>query len=480
MKSYKSLLFLAVFVCSIQLFAQVGIGTTAPDESSILEMSSTTQGMLAPRMTTLQRDAITSPAEGLLVFDTDEDVFYFFDGGNWLPLEGTEKRNNYKLVKSVADLADELIAGGGTKYKLNENYLYEINGIVPFDFPIDLNSAYIRGLDPNEDIIVNNSGSTLFSGFKGGHIREVLINGNGTQIFNINGTGSENLIMYSVVMVGGSTVGTLNNLDVVFLDVAQFISNGNGLNVSDINSFFAQNVFWTATNQNTFLTLTGSFDNLQIANGRIVADATETGIDVSGDPIITNAASLTGISFVGAGDFVEGYITGGYAGSNFTNDWEVQCQGILVENDASATGDINLDAAVGSGVNTTFVNNSTPTKIQGTTTNNNLIRFLASGNNRIIYDGKDTRYFNIAASISAQSGGAGIYIFYIAKGSGSGSASIIPETKVYRRFDTGSDIGGATTIGTVQLAPGDFVEVWAQRYSGSSNLLSVSLNLVAY
>ena len=56
----------------------VGIGTTTPDPSAVLEMQSTTQGTLVPRMTTVQRLAIVSPANGLLVFDSTVGCFFFY------------------------------------------------------------------------------------------------------------------------------------------------------------------------------------------------------------------------------------------------------------------------------------------------------------------------------------------------------------------------------------------------------------------
>lgn len=61
-------------------FAQnnVGIGTTTPNASSVLEMQSTTQGVLVPRMTTAQRLAIATPANGLLVYDTNFDCFFYY------------------------------------------------------------------------------------------------------------------------------------------------------------------------------------------------------------------------------------------------------------------------------------------------------------------------------------------------------------------------------------------------------------------
>lgn len=60
-----------VLICGLNtLNAQVGIGTTSPDASAVLDVESTSKGFLPPRMTTAQRDAIASPANGLTVYNT--------------------------------------------------------------------------------------------------------------------------------------------------------------------------------------------------------------------------------------------------------------------------------------------------------------------------------------------------------------------------------------------------------------------------
>ena len=66
----------------------VGIGTTTPNANAILEMQSTTQGVLVPRMTTIQRNAIAAPSEGLLVYDTDVNCFFFYESSvaSWTSL----------------------------------------------------------------------------------------------------------------------------------------------------------------------------------------------------------------------------------------------------------------------------------------------------------------------------------------------------------------------------------------------------------
>jgi hypothetical protein len=67
----------------------VGVNTdnSNPDASAILDVKSTTQGMLVPRMTQAQRNLIASPATGLLVYQTDGTAgFYFYNGTAWTSL----------------------------------------------------------------------------------------------------------------------------------------------------------------------------------------------------------------------------------------------------------------------------------------------------------------------------------------------------------------------------------------------------------
>ncbi|RLD64871.1 MAG: hypothetical protein DRI84_07995, partial [Bacteroidetes bacterium] len=70
---------IAITVFTTVGFAQnTGIGTTTPDASAKLEISSTTKGFLTPRMTTVERDAIVSPAVGLWIYNTDTNTHNFF------------------------------------------------------------------------------------------------------------------------------------------------------------------------------------------------------------------------------------------------------------------------------------------------------------------------------------------------------------------------------------------------------------------
>jgi hypothetical protein len=71
MKTILTPLLMLLFLWTTNsLYAQVGIGTTTPDASSILDITSTTQGILMPRLTSIERDAVTLPATGLMIFNT--------------------------------------------------------------------------------------------------------------------------------------------------------------------------------------------------------------------------------------------------------------------------------------------------------------------------------------------------------------------------------------------------------------------------
>lgn len=61
----------------------VGIGTNTPDGSAMLDISSTTKGTLFPRMTTVQRNAITTPATGLIIYNTTSNCLEFYNSTSW-------------------------------------------------------------------------------------------------------------------------------------------------------------------------------------------------------------------------------------------------------------------------------------------------------------------------------------------------------------------------------------------------------------
>ena len=86
----KYLFFFALLVLSLSSFAQVGIGTPSPNTKAALDIMSTTQGFLPPRMTAAQRNAIFSPPAGLIIYcnDCGAGEPEFFNGNAWVNMIG--------------------------------------------------------------------------------------------------------------------------------------------------------------------------------------------------------------------------------------------------------------------------------------------------------------------------------------------------------------------------------------------------------
>ena len=103
--------FLVAVLITASTYAQVGIGTSSPDGSAALDITSTTKGLLIPRMTNAQRLAIASPVAGLQVFVTDFDggSFMFYDGTKWGTLSFTKTIPDAPIISGVAPGNTEVI-----------------------------------------------------------------------------------------------------------------------------------------------------------------------------------------------------------------------------------------------------------------------------------------------------------------------------------------------------------------------------------
>ena len=158
----KGLLCAAFIAASFTSIAQVGIGTTMPDASAALDITSTTAGFLQPRMTTAERDVINSGvwAEGLTIYNTDTKCLELYNGTDWIsvcdgsvvttPSNGTIPDNATcasATISATPCTAGELasgINGGslGNKYANGANGTYsvvEIGGQCWMQESIDVN-----------------------------------------------------------------------------------------------------------------------------------------------------------------------------------------------------------------------------------------------------------------------------------------------------------------------------------------------------
>ncbi|MGB3074916.1 MAG: hypothetical protein WBB36_06325, partial [Chitinophagales bacterium] len=108
-----------------------GIGTATPAGASLLEIKSTTKGVLLPRMTKTQRDAIAGPTEGLLIYQTNNQPgFYYFDGSIWKSVLQLKKDlsnlNPTSINESLVPNASGTIDLGSSTFKWRDAYVTNI------------------------------------------------------------------------------------------------------------------------------------------------------------------------------------------------------------------------------------------------------------------------------------------------------------------------------------------------------------------
>ncbi|MEZ0130194.1 PAS domain-containing protein, partial [Flavobacterium sp. LBUM151] len=239
----------------------------------------------------------------------------------------------------------------------------------------------------------------------------------------------------------------------------------------NITQLLLSNLGWFSNNAGTYEKLTGTFTLVEKQGGFSQVNGTAIGFDVSGNPAITGDAVMESVVFTGSNTagYVKPYTTGTYTGYNFNNNWNVRSAGIPTEADAVAVGDFAMDYAVGSGIGVAF-NNSNPSNIvkvgTGTpsTTYSNLFRFITDSPNRLKYVGKKKRIFQVGGSISFQVPAAGTYIIYIAK-----NGTALTQYKIYGRGQATNDIVVLPLNASVELTTNDYIEVFAQRYTGGTN-----------
>ncbi len=146
--------------------AQVAINNDGadPDNSAVLDIQSSSRGLLAPRMSTSQRDVISNPTAGLIIYNTNTHILELFDGSTWGSVAGEEGAIVLPLVLSgsvlnitatTADAMGEITdLGGDSVIRYGHCWSTYANPTVHFEFSdlgstdtIGIFTSYLSGLD---------------------------------------------------------------------------------------------------------------------------------------------------------------------------------------------------------------------------------------------------------------------------------------------------------------------------------------------
>lgn len=296
MKSKLITLILPMFAafCSWHANGQTGIGTLTPDPSAELDVTSTTKGMLVPRVTTAQRTAIVTPADGLLVYDTNTTTFWFYKTGTgWtqiapssLVLPYIANENNANTLFAINNAGDGTsVMGTSASTASNISVLHgEVTSASPGGF-----SAGVKG--------VNNGTGGLGVGVYG------VQNGSGWGVYGVTPNG---LGVYGNASANGYGVYANSN-------------TGTGLNATSNNGIPANfSINNNANNNNVIVANSvgnGTVVNVTTTgNGAGVRASTAAGFGVHG---ITSALTSAGVvgDNNGGGEAVVGRTTSDIAGA---------------------------------------------------------------------------------------------------------------------------------------------------------------------
>jgi hypothetical protein len=161
---------IALFLAGTFLQAQnVGINTTGAvaDPSAMLDVVSTTSGVLVPRMTDVQRIAIASPATGLLVYQTNgtQQGYWYFDGTIWVSLCSNSIYNNMYQAVSTAGVTVTVVGTWVALPGLTQTITLTGNAKVYIHLDAGIqNTSGVGNTTAIADVVITQNGSFLSDG----------------------------------------------------------------------------------------------------------------------------------------------------------------------------------------------------------------------------------------------------------------------------------------------------------------------------
>ena len=210
--------FLAAVVLTASTFAQVGIGTTTPAASAALDITSTTQGFLPPRMTAAQRNSISNPSAGLLLWCSDcgaNGELNVFNGSAFTAIDG-----------SAAAAAAPVAAVFSST---------QIGGDIDFEAAGDSQGASVS-LSSDGTIVAIGAPNNGGTASKAGHVRVYQnISGTWTQLgSDIDGEAADDQSGISVSLSGNGTI----------VAIGGWRNDGNGIDSGHVRVYEYTNNIW--------------------------------------------------------------------------------------------------------------------------------------------------------------------------------------------------------------------------------------------
>jgi uncharacterized protein (TIGR02145 family) len=241
MKNRIVLIILAL-VATFSVFCQsVGINQTgaAPNSSAILDVESTSKGFLPPRMTTEERNAISNPATGLIIFNTTTGSLNYYFSGSWYEVAGILQGSISTLECSSATNSGTLAIGVPAT---------GVNSSIPYTGG--------NGGNHNGQIVP----STGVTGLTATLAPGTFANGSGTLLYAISGTPATGGTASFVLNIGGQTCILTRTVSAFVCGISTITFITNGVQVTYGTVISANNRCWLDRNLGASQVATSSTD----------------------------------------------------------------------------------------------------------------------------------------------------------------------------------------------------------------------------
>ncbi len=457
----KTAFFLPVFFFSNLIAQNIGINADGalPDPAAMLDVSSTTSGLLIPRMTTAQRDAIASPPIGLQVFNLTTNTLEVYAGAVWESLAFALAGSNLVNVTSLSDLPPPV----GGAITLDASKMYIFSGFVNISPNyLNLNGAGLRGTDPGKDGVMSTvSGAVLRSSDVSVFIENLAVipASAGTKAYDFSdATGNMFCNLFSgcsVVEIGIPSlgVGQISGFKATTI-MKNYWNCKDGVKITgNMGKFASAYNFITGISAGSGIEFLSSLsiDDIDLSNNYFIYTG-QSGVKVNVGASIENARMTTNM-FRGVANELDGF-------DSYSYGWEMQ-QNTEIPN----TRGFAYAYMDGNSTETSFPGVGTYTKILGTTTLVTGKKFSASSN-RFTYTGKSDTEFRVFGVVGgrAPTNGSDYTIVFAKNGTviSSPTSSLGPMTN-----NQGFQI---VLESEVTLSTNDYIEVFIESNSGTTSL----------
>jgi hypothetical protein len=245
---------LAAVLLTATTYAQVGIGTTTPDASSALDITSTTKGLLIPRMTNVQRDGISPAATGLMIFCTNcasgEGEIQVYYASGWKNIVGGDITDPPPVIGDYRD--------GGIVF-------YVADVATDLDGDGDLDTGLVCAIQDHPDVI---------AWIQGGNTQTTI---NGVTSASIGDGQTNTTAMMNQVGYTGGTAAVCNDYSITVNEITysdwflpskkelnQMYTNKATINTTAVangGSNFADSYYWSSTENVNYLAWLQLFNN---------------------------------------------------------------------------------------------------------------------------------------------------------------------------------------------------------------------------